>query len=164
MVDHMLADTLNTDRSHANTYYADIARQVIEATGEQLRDVATDDPVAHAKRRLGIDWILSRKTVLTELGRMMDANPNPTSREVSRFNAVVRSVADRHKRHTAKSACAYIRGRRLGETDYRDRVAALHHDLNAAINLHRQRYPESTWDDIRRALDLTAGQIKHKRS
>jgi hypothetical protein len=158
----MITDRLATDRTHGNRYHADIARQVIEGVGEQLREGFPDDPAAHANRRLGIDWILSRTTVLTELGRMMDANQNPTPREVSRFNAVVRSVADRHKRHTAKSACAYIRGHRLGETDYRERVAALHHDLNAAINLHRQRYPESTWDDIRQALKLTAGQIEHK--
>jgi hypothetical protein len=40
-----------------------------------------------------------------------------------------------------------------------ERVAALHHDLNAAINLHRKRFPESSWADVQRALELTAGQV-----
>ena len=45
---------------------------------------------------------------------------------------------------------------------YRDRVAALHHDLEAAINLHRRRFPESSWADVHRALELTIGQIDRK--
>jgi hypothetical protein len=53
-------------------------------------------------------------------------------------------------------------GRRMGETKRRDRVASLHHDLNAAINLHRQRFPESAWTDIREALELAVGQVERK--
>jgi hypothetical protein len=50
----------------------------------------------------------------------------------------------------------------MGETKRRDRVASLHHDLNAAINLHRQRFPESDWTVIREALELTVGQVERK--
>jgi hypothetical protein len=158
------AQTLGVNRTHANAHYAEIGRDVVEGLAEQVRKEIPADPAAIAKRRLGLDWILARSTVLTELGRMMDGEIDPTPDQVARFQAAVFHVADRHDRHTAKSACAYIRGRRMGETKRRDRIAALHHDLNAAINLHRQRHPESTWADIRRALELTAGQIEHKRS
>ena len=103
--------------------------------------------------------LLSRRTVLAEVGRMIDDPAGPDQRRVQ---AVVDHIAVRHDKLTAKAACAYIRGRRMGETKRRDRVASLHHDLNAAINVHRQRFPESTWADIRRALDLSAGQIEHK--
>jgi hypothetical protein len=153
--------TLATDRSHANTFYADTAREVVEALAKQLKELRIPhDPVLVAKQRLGMDWILARKTVLTELGRMMDDDPE--EQDVERFQAVVRHIATRHEKLTAKGACAYIRGRRMGETKRRDRVASLHHALNAAINVHRQRFPESTWTDIKKALDLSAGQIEHK--
>jgi hypothetical protein len=155
------AQTLGTSRTSANDYYAAMARQVLEGMTQQEVRIP-EDPVRAANIRLGMDWILDRKTVLTELGRMMDGERDPTPEERDRFQAAVMHVAARHDKYTAKTACAYIRGRRMGETERRDRVAALHHDLNAAINLHRQRYPESTWADIRRALELTAGQIAHK--
>jgi hypothetical protein len=155
------ADALRTDRSRANGYYADIARDVVEGLSKQVE--IPHDPVLAAKTRAGMDWIMSRRTVLAELGRMMDqTGEHPTDEERAQFQAVVHRIASRHDRLTAKSACAIVRGARMGETPRRERVAALHHDLNAAINLHRQRFPESTWTDIRRGLDLTAKQVAHK--
>jgi hypothetical protein len=155
-----LGATLVTDRTHANAFYADTAREVVEALSEQVQ--IPHDPALAAKLRLGMDWILARRTVLTELGRMMESEADPAEQDIERFQAVVRHIASRHDKLTAKAACAYIRGRRMGETKRRDRVASLHHDLNAAINVHRQRFPESTWTDIKRALELSAGQIERK--
>ena len=154
----MVVGALRTDRTRANAYYADNAREVVEGLSKQVE--MPENPVLAAKLRLGMDWILARRTVLTELGRMMDRDP--TEEDVARFQAVVRHIASRHDKLTAKAACAYIRGRRMGETKRRDRVASLHHDLNAALNLHRQRFPESTWTDIREALELTVGQVERK--
>jgi hypothetical protein len=157
----LIGATLVTDRTHANAFYADNAREVVEAYSEQAKQLQMPhDPVLAAKLRLGMDWILARRTVLTELGRMMDEDP--AEQDIERFQAAVRHIASRHDKLTAKAACAYIRGRRMGETKRRDRVASLHHDLNAAINVHRQRFPESTWTDIKQALELSAGQIERK--
>jgi hypothetical protein len=134
---------------------------VVEGLSKQVE--IPHDPVLAAKTRAGMDWIMSRRTVLAELGRMMDqTGEHPTDEERAQFQAVVHRIASRHDRLTAKSACAIVRGARMGETPRRERVAALHHGLNAAINLHCQRFPESTWADIRRALDLTAKQVAHK--
>jgi hypothetical protein len=158
------AEAIRSDRTRANAYYADGATEVVETYAKQAKEQRiAHDPVGVAKLRRGLDWILARKTVLTELGRMMDSQ-DPTEENIERLQAVVRHIATRHDKLTAKSACAYIRGRRMGETKRKDRIASLHHDLNAAINLHRQRFPGSTWDEIRRALALTAGQIEHKRT
>ena len=154
----MVVGALRTDRTRANAYYADNAREVVEGLSKQVE--MPDNPVLAAKLRLGMDWIQARRTVLTELGRMMDRDP--TEEDVARFQAVVRHIASRHDELTAKAACAYIRGRWMGETKRRERVASLHHDLNAAINLHHQRFPESTWTDIREALELTVGQVERK--
>src|SRR4051812_43050783 len=60
-----------TDRTNANLYYANTAKEVVEFFAEQVRTSPTDDPVRSAKRRLGLDWILGRQTVLTEIGRTM---------------------------------------------------------------------------------------------
>jgi hypothetical protein len=119
-----------------------------------------EDPALAAKLRLGMDWILERRTVLSELGRMLIEEP--TEQDIQRFQDVVIYIAKRHSKITAKAAAAHVRRVRLGETGRRDRVTALHHDLNAAINLHRQRFPESTWADVRRALELTTEQIERK--
>jgi hypothetical protein len=158
----MVMEPFQSDRTRANAYYADNAREVVEGLSKQVE--MPENPVLAAKLRLGMDWILARRTVLTELGRMMDGDPDrdPTEEDVARFQAVVRHIASRHDKLTAKAACAYIRGRRMGETKRGDRVASLHHDLNAAINLHRQRFPESTWTDIREALELTVRQVERK--
>jgi hypothetical protein len=156
----MMMEPLQSDRTRANAYYAGNAREVVEGLSKQVE--MPENPVLAAKLRLGMDWILARRTVLNELGRMMDGERHPTPEQRERFQAAVIHVAARHDRLTSRSACAYIRGRRLGKTERKDRIAALHHDLNAAINLHRQRFPESTWTDIRRALDLTTKQIEHK--
>jgi hypothetical protein len=87
----------------------------------------------------------------------------PTEQDMWRFQGTVDYVADKHKKLGAKGAVAYIRRMRLGETKkHKARVAALHHDLNAAINLHYQRYPESSWEDIQRAVELTAGGVGKK--
>jgi hypothetical protein len=154
---------LVSSRTHANDYYADNARQVVEVYAKQVRDAPDPlDPVRTARRRIGLDWILARKTVLTELGRWM--GDDPSEDEVERFQDAVTAIADRHDKLSAKAAAARIRRQRLGETKQRtERVADLHHDLNVAINLHRQRHPESTWEDVRRALGLTAGQMAGKR-
>jgi hypothetical protein len=149
-----------TDRTNANLYYANTAKEVVEFFAEQVRTSPTDDPVRSAKRRLGLDWILGRQTVLTEIGRTMDEEPS--AEVVARFEDLVMSLADRYDKLTAKTAVARIRRARLGETARRERVASLHHDLNAAVNLHRQRFPESTWKDVRRALRLTVEQIERK--
>jgi len=156
----MFAGLGKTDRTNANLYYANTAKGVVESLAEQVRGAATADPVRSAKRRLGLDWIVARQTVLTELGRMMTEDPSED--EIARFQDVVFSIADRHEKLTAKTAAARIRRARLGETKRRDRVASLHHDLNAAINVHRQRFPESTWTDIKQALELSAGQVERK--
>jgi hypothetical protein len=164
----MIEGPLRSDRSRANAYYADQAGAVVEGLSEHAKELRmTQDPVLAAKLRLGMDWILARKTVLTELGRMVDGQPEePSQQDVERFQAIVRHIASKHDKLTAKAACAYIRGRRMGEraslSSRRDRVGSLHHDLNAAINVHRQRYPQSTWTEIKRALDMTAGQIERK--
>jgi hypothetical protein len=158
------AEGLRSDRTRANAYYADGAREVIEAYSKQVQD--PHDPVLAAKIRLGMDWILARRTVLTELGRMMGGEAKPAPEDIARLQDTVESVARRHDKLTAKAACAYISGRRMRETNppasRKERVASLHHDLNAAINVHRQRHPESIWQDIKRALDLTTGQVERK--
>jgi hypothetical protein len=121
-----------------------------------------DEPVLSAKIRVGIDWILGRTTVLSELGRMLVEAP--TQGDVARFQGTVMHIAERHSKLTAKEAAAYVRRVRLGETgaSRRDRLEALHHDLNAAINYHRRRFPESSWADVLTALELTEGQIRKK--
>jgi hypothetical protein len=155
------AEVVRTDRTHANAYYAEMARGVVEKFVEDLKgETLISDPALHAKSRLGMDWILSRKTVLTELGRMMEEDPE--EHDVKRFQAVVAHIATRYDKLSAKAACAYIRRQRLGGASRRDRVSSLHRDLNAAINLHRKRFPESSWEDVQKALDLTAGQVGRK--
>jgi hypothetical protein len=110
----MFAGLGKTDRTNANLYYAGVARETVEALAEALRSAPTDDPVRSAKRRLGMDWILERKTVLAEFGRRM--TEEPTEREIARFQDLLSSIADRHEKLTAKSAVARIRRARLGET------------------------------------------------
>jgi hypothetical protein len=148
----------HSERNRANMFYADNAREVVEGLSTQVR--MPEDPALAAKLRLGMDWILERRTVLTELGRMLIEDP--TEQDIQRFQDVVMYIAKRHSKRTAKAAVAHVRRVRLGETERRDRLAALHHDLNAAINQHRQRFPESTWADVQRALELTAGQVERK--
>lgn len=148
-----------TARTHANAYYADGARGVIERYIEQVK--IPEDPLRAVRIRVGMDWILTKKTVLTELGRMMVEDP--TEQDMRRFQGTVDYVADKHKKLGAKGAVAYVRRLRLGETKKRKvRVAALHHDLNAAVNLHRQRYPESSWSDILEAAELTVRVVHQK--
>ena len=155
------AEVVRTDRTHANAYYAEMARGVVEKFVEDLKgETLISDPALHAKSRLGMDWILSRQTVLTALGRMMEEDPE--EHDVARFQAVVAHIATRYDKLSAKAACAYIRHQRLGGASRRDRVSSLHRDLNAAINLHRKRFPESSWEDVQKALDLTAGQVGRK--
>jgi hypothetical protein len=107
----MVIEPFQSDRTRANAYYADNSREVVEGLSKQVE--MPENPVHAAKLRLGMDWILARRTVLTELGRMMDRDP--TEEAVARFQAVVRHIASRHDKLTAKAACAYIRGRRMGE-------------------------------------------------
>ncbi|MDP9477234.1 MAG: hypothetical protein M3R38_16405 [Actinomycetota bacterium] len=147
-----------TERTRANRFYADRAREVLPGLSEKLR--IPDDPVLQAKIRVGLDWISGRTTVLSELGRMMVEDPR--QEDVVRFQGAVMHVAERHDRLTAKDAAAYVRRMRMGETGRRERIEALHHDLNAAINYHRRRFPESSWANVLKALELTDGQIRKK--
>ena len=82
--------------------------------------------------------------------------------DIARFHSVVRYIAEGHPKMTATGAAAYARRMRLGETERCDRLQALHHELNAAINYHRRRFPESSWADVLRALEHTEGQIRKK--
>jgi hypothetical protein len=102
----MVVGALRTDRTRANAYYAYYAREAVEGLLKQVE--MPENPVLAAKLRLGMDWILARRTVLTELGRMMDRDP--TEEDVARFQAVVRHIASRHDKLTARAVCAYIRG------------------------------------------------------
>jgi hypothetical protein len=151
---------MHSDRNRANVHYAEIAEGVVEGLKENVS--LPEDPVLAARLRLGMDWIADRRTILTELGRMMDEDPDASEGSVHRFQHAVMHIAERHEKFSAKDAVAYVRRQRLGETDRRERLAALHHDLNAAINHHRKRYPESTWADVQRALELSAGQVGRK--
>jgi hypothetical protein len=147
-----------TERTAANRFYADTAREVLPELSKNLS--IPDDPALAARLRAGIDWILGRRTVLSELGRMMVEEPREG--DIARFQGVVRYIAQRRPRITAKEAAAYVRRMRLGETDRRSRLEALHHDLNVAINYHRRRFPESSWADVLKALEATEGQIRKK--
>jgi hypothetical protein len=147
-----------TDRTSANRFYADKAREVLPQLSKSL--LMPHDPVLSAKIRVGIDWVLGRTTVLSELGRMMVEEP--TEEDMVRFRDTVGYIAERHPKMTAKEAVAYVRRMRLGETERRDRLQALHHELNAAINYHRRRFPESSWTDILKALEHTERQICKK--
>jgi hypothetical protein len=147
-----------TERTAANRFYADRARGALPELSKSLR--VPEDPVLSAKIRVGIDWILGRTTVLSELGRMMVEEPG--QEDVARLQGVVWYIAERHPKITAKEAAAYAHRMRLGETGRSDRLGALHHDLNTAINYHRQRFPESSWADVLKALELTEGQIRKK--
>ncbi len=147
-----------TERTTANRFYADTARGVLPELSKNLR--IPDDPVLSARIRVGIDWILGRTTVLSELGRMMVEDPS--QEDIARFRDTVRHIAERCPKITAKEAAAYVRRMRLGETERRDRLEALHHDLNAAINYHRRRFPESSWADVLKALELSERQVSKK--
>jgi hypothetical protein len=158
-----LAEAVHTDRTRANSFYAESATGYVEMLRDRTKKVlgsaTPHDPLLVGKRLAGYGWMLERRTVLTELGRLADG---VTPDAFQALTDVIDHVADRYDKLTAKAACAYVRGKRMGTTPRKERIAALHHDINAAINLHRQRHPESTWADIRRALDLSAGQIAHK--
>lgn len=147
-----------TERTSANRFYADKARGVLPELSKSLS--IPEDPALTARIRIGIDWLLERTTVLSELGRMI-VEP-PSQEDIARFQGVVRYIAERRPKITAKEAAAYARRMRLGETQRRGRLEALHHDLNAAINYHRRRFPESSWADVLKALELTEGQIRKK--
>jgi hypothetical protein len=147
-----------TERTAANRFYADRAREAVGGLSESLR--IPEDPVGAAKFRAGMDWVLKRTTVLTELGRLMVEDPN--QRDIERFQSVLRYIAGRRPKITARQAAAYARRQRLGETRRKERIESLHHALNAAINQHRQRFPESSWADVQRALEYTAGQVARK--
>ena len=147
-----------TERTAANRFYANRAREVLPQLSKSLR--IPEDPVLSAKIRVGIDWILGRTTVLSELGRMRVEDPS--QRGIARFQETVRYIAESHSKFTAKAASAYVCRMRLGETKRRDRLDALHHDLNAAINYHRRRFPKSSWADVLEALELSEQQVRKK--
>jgi hypothetical protein len=148
-----------TERTAANRYYANRGRGAVEAFSKTVS--IPHDPVLAARLRVGMDWIMNRTTVSSEIGRMVESE-NPTSSEVARFQDTVTYIAERHRKITAKDAAAYARRMRLGETGRRERLGALHHDLNAAINHHRRRFPESSWADVLEAIELTEKQVRRK--
>ncbi len=150
-----------TQRTAANRYYADRGRAAVEAYSKTVR--ISHDPVLAARLRVGMDWITHRATVASEIGRMVEGE-HPTAEEAARFQDTVAYIAERHSKITAKEAAAYARRVRLGEstTTRRERVQALHRDLNAAINYHRRRFPESSWADVLKALEATEEQIRKK--
>ncbi len=149
-----------TERTAANRYYAGRGRGAVEAFSKTVR--ISHDPVLAARLRTGMDWITKRATVASEIGRMVESE-HPTAEEGARFQDTVTYIAERHPKITAKEAAAYVRRVRLGETTpRRERLQALHHDLNAAINYHRRRFPESSWADVLKALESTEGQIRKK--
>jgi len=145
-----------TERTRANRFYADKARAALQELSKELR--IPHDPVLQARTRVGMDWILGRTTVLSELGRMMVEDPS--QEDVARFHDAVVHVAERHGKLSATDAVAYVRRMRMGATGWRERREALHHALNAAINHHRRRFPESSWADVLKALELTEGQVR----
>jgi hypothetical protein len=150
-----------TERTAANRFYAGEARQVLPELPKIL--CHPEDPVLSAKIRVGIDWILGRTTVLCELGRMLVEDPNPD--DIKRFQDTVRYIAQGHTRMNARDAAAYARRVRIGEGGRRgrkDRLTALHHEFNVAINHHRRRFPESSWEDVLKALEHTEKQIRLK--
>ncbi len=149
-----------TDRTAANRYYAERGRGAVEEFSKTVR--IAHDPVWAAKLRGGMDWIASRITVASEIGRMMVEKPS--QEDLSRFGNTLTYIAERRPKITAREAAAYARRQRLGETTVtrRERLQALHHDLNAAINYHRRRFPESSWADVLKALEHTEGQIRKK--
>ncbi len=147
-----------TDRHRANLFYAERAREAVAGLAENLS--IPEDPILVAEIRAGLDWILGRTTVLSELGRLMVEDP--AEHDIHRFRSVVWHIAEKHPKMTARGAAAYARRMRLGETRRRDRIAVLHHDLNKAINEHRQRYPETTWEDVQKALEHTVRQVARK--
>jgi hypothetical protein len=150
-----------TERTSANRYYAGYGRGVVEEFSKTVR--IPHDPVLAARLRVGMDWIASRTTVASEIGRMVESE-HPTAEGVARFRDIVTYIAESRPRITAKEAAAYVRRQRLGETTAtrRERLRALHHDLNAAINYHRRRFPESSWADVLKALESTEEQIRKK--
>jgi len=148
-----------TERTRANRYYADKAADLLEDIAHHPATFP-EDPVYTAKLRTGIDWIRTRRTILAELGRMLDEGPSEQG--TYRVYDAVKHIAERHDKLTARAAAAYVRRQRLGETKRSERVRALHHDLYVVIQQHRQRYPESTWADVLRALEPLARQIERK--
>jgi hypothetical protein len=152
-----------TDRTRANRHYAALGRSLMGELSESV--VIADDPVLVAKLRVGMDWIASRSTVASEFGRMTE-DDNPTSEEVERLHKTIAHIAKRRPKITASEAAAYVRHRRIRESrkkiPRRDRIAALHHELNRVINEHRQRHPDTTWADANKALEYTVGQIARK--
>ena len=150
-----------TERTAANRFYAGEAREVLPELSKCLS--LPEDPALSARLRVGIDWILSRTTVLSELGRMLVEDPNPD--DIKRFQDTVRYIAQGHAKMNARDATAYARRVRLGKGGQRgrkDRLTALHHEFNAAINYHRRRFPESSWEDVLKALEHTEEQVRKK--
>jgi hypothetical protein len=66
-----------TDRHRANFFYAELARRAVEGISEDVR--IPEDPVRAARLRAGMDWVLERSTVLSELGRLMVDDPTPST-------------------------------------------------------------------------------------
>jgi len=155
----LLGFEVPSDRTRANRFYAEKAREVVRELSKDVR--IPHDPAGAARLRAGMDWIAQRSIVLAELGRMMQ--DNPTEEEGARFQAAVTYVADKRPGITAKDAAAYVRRVRLrGESKRIERVRELHHEVNRLVTAYRRRYPEGDWREVLEALDHSAAQIRKK--
>src|SRR5215216_6597456 len=85
-VRQLMGIEIPTERTAANRFYADRAKDVVEGLKESVS--IPEDPVLAAKLRTGMDWVLKRRTVLSELGRLMVEEPN--ERDIERFQSTLR--------------------------------------------------------------------------
>jgi hypothetical protein len=158
IVREMLPFGLPSERTAANRYYANRARDVVAGLSKGLR--MPEDPVRAANLRVGMDWVLARSTVLTELGRMLV--DEPSDEDVARFQSALMYVAGKRPNITAKEAAAYVRSVRLGHTKKRDRLRAFYRELEGVISAHLARHPDTTVEDALRVLDLARQQVEKK--
>jgi hypothetical protein len=149
----------HTDRRRADFFYAGMAHRELEGL---YFGVVAEDPSLAKRLRERTGWVLEKPSILAELGRILGPEEEPGEEEAMLFLYAVRWLEDSYPNRNVKRAVAHIRRMRLGETRRGHRLAALHHDLNQAINRHRQRYPETDWEDVLGALDYTVRQVARK--
>jgi hypothetical protein len=153
----MVGFTIPTERTEANRYYADRARAAVRSLSQDLAERPLDDPVRTAKLRIGMDWVMERSTVLTELGRMLGDDLSEAERW--RFQDALTYVALKRPSITAKEAAAYVKNVRLGRAGRKKRLRALYRELDAVVSSHMTRYPETTVDDVIRCLNLVRERL-----
>jgi hypothetical protein len=149
----------HTDRRRADFFYA--GRGGAELEGLYFGLIAENPEVAK-RARARTDWVLKKPSILAELGRILGSEEDPGEEAAMLFLYAVKWLEDYYPNKNVKRAVAHIRRIRIGETRRGQRLATLHHDLNMAINRHRQRYPETDWEDVQAALDYTVRQVARK--